>query len=74
MYKISFKGGHHRQNRREISLFTCIFCGKGKLKYMGYDSTDHRGQRLEQQPWLASVTSLVEGDGHWSMFCIVMEA
>ncbi len=33
-----------------VTLFSRIFTGEGTIGYMGGDSTEHRGQRLEQQP------------------------
>ncbi len=30
--------------------YSHLFIGEGKFKYLGCDSTEHRGQRLEQDP------------------------
>ncbi len=40
--------------RLAVTLSSWIFTGEGTIGFMGCDSTEHRGQRLEQWPWLAS--------------------
>ena len=40
--------------RLASTLFSCIFTGEGTIGNMVCDSTEHRGQRLEHRPWLAS--------------------
>ncbi len=31
-----------------VTLFSRVFTGDGTIGYMGCDSTEHRGQRIEQ--------------------------
>jgi hypothetical protein len=50
--------------RPAIPLFTRLFSGEGKMEYAVTISTEHRGERLEQQPWLVIgiLTSLAGGE------------
>jgi hypothetical protein len=36
--------------RLAVTLFSCIFTGEGFIEYIGCDSTEHRGHRLELRP------------------------
>jgi hypothetical protein len=36
--------------RQAILLFTCLFGGERMLEYTACDSTEHKGQGLQQQP------------------------
>jgi hypothetical protein len=40
-------------SRLSVTLFSRIFTGEETIENMGCDSTEHRGQSLEQWPWLA---------------------
>ncbi len=54
--------------RLAIALFPRIFTGEGTIGCMGCDSTEQRGQRLEQRPFLASCPALVKESGGGSCF------
>jgi hypothetical protein len=41
-----------------ITLFSRFFTGERTIGYISCDSTEHRGQRLEQWAWLASCPML----------------
>ncbi len=42
---------------RQSPLFTNLFGGEGKFDYIGFVSTEHRFQRLEQRPWWVSCSA-----------------
>ncbi len=63
----------YHTDRPSTPLFASLFSGEGKLEYMGWDTTEHRGKRLEQQPCMAFWTRLKARVGV-ACFCTVMEA